>query len=312
LTTGGQTLDCPVTTTKAYSDPIRILALQRHGGVTPRLFEALLRRYHSLDEIMALSREDFLTIDGMTARMAGRLAKTPDHLREVQRLADSWAQRDITILSRLDEAYPPLLLELNDPPPLLFIRGNAPDSARRSVALVGTDDASAEGIEMTSRLARQFAAGEVQVVSSLVGGSDAAAHLAAVTAGGSAFAVSECGFDHLPPGEGMPLAIDIARHGGVISEFCPDMRPDGSGMHQANRLLAGLSQAVVTTEIHKNSERVLDLLSFCRDIGKMAFIMIDPDRPMLTDEDGLRRALEYGTIPMDGYDKVSDIIRVLV
>jgi DNA processing protein len=311
LTSSGQALDCPVATSKTYSETIRILALQR-SGMTPRLFDALLRRYHGLDEIMALSREDLLEINGLTARMAGKLAAAPKHLGEAQRLADSWAQREITIVSRLEEIYPILLLELNDPPPLLFVRGKVPDAGLKSVSLVGADEASAEGIAMTSRLAREFAARKVQVLSSVIGGIDAAAHLAVIAAGGVAFGVSDCGFDHMPSDERMPLVIDVARHGGIISEFCPDTAPGGAGMRQANRLLVGLSQAVVVTQIHKDSERVLDLLNFCRDIGKLAFLMIDSDQHLLTDEESLRLALECGAIPMDGYDKVADIIRVLV
>jgi DNA processing protein len=312
LTTGDQALDCPVATSKEHFDTIRILALQRYGGVTPRLFEALLRRYRGLTEILELTRDDFLAIDGMTARMAGRLSTAAKHLGEAERLADSWIQREIAIVSRLDETYPGLLLELNDPPPLLFVRGHMPNMAARSVALVGDPEASAEGIAMTSRLAREFAVAGVQVVSSLAGGIDAAAHLAVIAAGGVPFAVSDCGFDHLPTGEHMPLAIDVARHGGVISEFCPDIAPDGDSMHQANRLLAGMAQGVVVTQMQKDSKRALDLLSFCNDVGKLAFVMIDPDQPSLISEDSLRRAVGYGAIPMDGYDKIKDIIRVLV
>jgi hypothetical protein len=68
----------------------------------------------------------------------------------------------------------------------------------------------------------------------------------------------------------------------------------------------------VVTEFYHTSRQTLDLLNFCQMIGKLAFLLVDPDKGAFADEESLTKALEYGVIPLEGYDKVHDIIRSLV
>ncbi|MEA2030079.1 MAG: DNA-processing protein DprA, partial [candidate division Zixibacteria bacterium] len=112
--------------------------------------------------------------------------------------------------------------------------------------------------------------------------------------------------------EQMPLAIDIAQNGGVISEYSPEeiSRPDN--LSNTNRLLSGLSHAVVFTELYSDSNQTLDLLSFCHDIGKLAFLMVDPQYGALSDETTLATASRQGLITIVGFDKIDNIIKALV
>jgi DNA processing protein len=280
--------------------------------VTARLFEALFRHFDSLDDILLADRESLLQIDGVSRETADRVATAGERLAEADRFAVSLRQRDIKLITRFDRDYPKLLCELNDPPPLLYVRGSLPDGNRKSVALVGAEQATAEGIQITSYLAKEFVAEGMQIISSLVGGIDAAAHLASKTAGGASFAIIESGLDKLPRGEGLPLAIDIVGKGGLISEYAPEAEATATSMGQTNRLLVGLAQAIVVTESYADSNRVLDLLRFCREIGKLVFFMIDPEHGALADEKSLSLASESGAIPIEGYDRVKDIIKSLV
>ncbi|HWR82589.1 MAG TPA: DNA-processing protein DprA [Candidatus Deferrimicrobium sp.] len=205
-----------------------------------------------------------------------------------------------------------MLLELNDPPPLLYVRGHMPDKSCKSVALVGAEDATHPGIELTVKLAGLFARAGVQVVSSISKGIDAAAHIGARASNGVSYGVLDSGLDHIHPSEHVPLAIDIAQSGGVISEYPPEQSYTDGNVASSNRLVAGLAQAVVVTEMYRTSERSHDLLRFCRQIGKLAFLMVDSTQGALADNESVAEAVACGAIPMTGLEKVQDIIRVLV
>ena len=136
--------------------------------------------------------------------------------------------------------------------------------------------------------------------------------LTCLSAEGRPVAVCEQGFDRIVNEAEIRLAVDVAAKGTVISEYSPEVEPDKETLRQADRLLVGLSHAVVVTEVYGESERVLDILNFCRDIGKLAFYMIDPDQGVLADEGSLARALECGAIPIKGFEHIEDIIKSLV
>ena len=182
----------------------------------------------------------------------------------------------------------------------------------KSVTLIGSRNASVDGIALTTRVAEQFAQAQVQIISSLDGGNDSAAHLGAKAAGGRSYAVVESGFDHLDQTAQVALAIDIAQTGGVISELAPDGRQMAESMETADRVLVGMSQATVITEIYQDSRREHDVLRFCCEIGKMAFVIFDDGAGPLADQESLVHAAECGAILMHGPQRVGDITRSLV
>ncbi|MBD3402766.1 hypothetical protein GF420_07710 [candidate division GN15 bacterium] len=301
-----------MTNVSDYPQQTHLVALCTLSGVSPRLFDLLFARYGETEKILKANKASLLKIDGMSSAQAGRITSAKDRLEDARRLLTRLEERDITVVTFFDRNYGELLSELNDPPPILFVRGSMPDRNEKSVTLIGTESATAPGIELTTELARRFGQAGVQVISSLRGGIDAAAHLGARAGGGTSYAVIDTGFDRLSDEKTMPLAIDIVEHGGVISEYAPDHKATQDTLEQSNRLLVGLSQAVVVTEVYGDSDKTLDLLSFCRMIGKMAFMMVDPDQGAFADEKSLQKALEYGALPMKGLEHTEDIIRSLV
>jgi len=295
-----------------YSLTVKVVALCKYSGINPRLCEFLFNYFLEPDDLFKAGADTLMKIDGMNRATAKTIARTAERLDEAEKYVDSLKKRDIDIVTRFDPAYPVLLFELNNPPPLLYLRGRLPDTTRKTVALIGASKPTNEGIEMTTRLAKEFADAGVQLISSLGGGIDYAAHLGCKTAEGVSFAVIDSGFDALTADDSMPLAIDIVQKGGLISEYPPDEKAAPENYKDANRILVGLSRAVVVTELYRDSLRTLDLLKFCNMIGKLAFILVDPDHGALTDEESLTKAVEYGAIPMVGFDKVEDIIKTLV
>lgn len=289
-----------------------MLALVKLAGVSPRLFDLLSSRFDDLAGVLSAKSDRLAKIDGIDAALSRRIAGAQSKLDEADEYLSALADRDIRVVTRFDADYPQLLFELNDPPPLLYVRGRLPSSEMRSVALVGTTRASERGLELTSELARRFAAADIQVVSTFSKGIDSAVHLASRSAEGASFGILDSGFDNLADSEFMPLAIDIVQSGGMVSEYAPEEKMSGDNMAQANRLVVGLSQAVVVTELYHDSHRTLDLLKFCSQIGKLLFLMVNPEWGALSDEQSLQRATEWGAIPIQGYDHIDDIINSLV
>jgi DNA processing protein len=279
------------------------------------MVSALLQRFGDPSEIMMASRESLLKIDGLTPEQAEQIYTAEDYTDEATEYCQSLKLRDISISTRYDDDYPELLHEINDPPPLLFVRGRLPDNDKKTMTIVGADSASGEGIELTVTLAQQCAEAGVQVVSSLRRGIDAAAHLGAKAGDGVSFAVLDHGLDNIDLEEQMPVAIDITRAGGVLSEYDPETEAaeeSEKAYSGSNRLLVGLAQAVVVTELYSDSKATLDLLSFCNETGKLTFVLIDPKHGALTDESSLSEAVRCGALPMVGLDKIDDIIKSLV
>jgi len=295
-----------------YDMTTRVLALYRFAGVTPRMFQALLQHFGNLDRIERADSGKLMAIEGMAAEAANRITKATQSLTAAAEYHQSLKERDILVVSRFDDNYPHRLEELNDPPPILFARGSFSEPSKPIVALTGADEASNEGIELTVEVARKFVEADVQLVASLERGIDAAAHLACRSAKGRSYAVLESGLDDIYPSENVPVAIDIAQNGGLITEYAPDVGFSENNYRSANRLIAGLAQAVVVTELYENSVRTLDLLLCCSQIGKLAFVIVDPTIGAHTDQDSLNKAVSYGAILLVGLDKISDIIKSLV
>ncbi len=301
-----------MTEDQQYDSSLILLALTKFADIGPRLMNALLQHYGDPGNILRADPTSLSAIKGMTTELVERITGSDAFLEDAARYRADLKQRDIAIHTRLDDDFPPLLFELNDPPPLLYVRGRLPDLKKKTVAIVGAEEATNQGIELTVTMARCSAEAGVEVVSSLRRGIDAAAHVGAKAGKGASFAVLSGGFNHIDLTEQMPLAIDIARTGGVLSEYSPDTEPDAETYRTCNRILVGLAQAVVVTEVYKDSLTTMDLLSFCNETGKLTFILIDPGNGALADKDSLSEAARCGAIPMVGLDKINDILDALV
>jgi DNA processing protein len=146
-----------------------------------------------------------------------------------------------------DAEYPARVREITDPPPLLFARG-APLAEAPAVALVGARRASRVALEAARFLARGLAEAGVCVVSGFARGVDAAAHRAALEAGGSTVALFGCGVDVCYPAEQRGLLETLLASGTALSEFPMGDGPEPWHFPVRNRLIAGLSRIVCVVE----------------------------------------------------------------
>jgi DNA processing protein len=156
-------------------------------------------------------------------------------------------------LSLQSALYPALLARIADPPVRLWLRGDPHALTGPCVALVGSRAASPYGLQVAERLAADLARAGVTVVSGLARGVDSAAHRGALGAKGVTVAVLGSGVDVIYPPEHAPLARDIAKTGAVVSELVPGTAPLPLFFPRRNRIISGLSRAVVVIEASEKS-----------------------------------------------------------
>ena len=210
------------------------------------------------DEAIALS---FATLSDLPrAGLTDRLHADDPHLVELARLLlprvsavrTAAAPRGIRAVAWNDPQFPSALLTISDVPPALWYRGSPAVLDAPAVAIVGSRVASAVAIETATRLATDLAARGITVVSGLARGVDSAAHRGALQTGRTA-AVLGSGLDRMYPAEHESLAAEIATAGIVLSEFSPDTPPLPIFFPMRNRLISGLSRAVIVIEANEKS-----------------------------------------------------------
>jgi DNA processing protein len=149
--------------------------------------------------------------------------------------------------------YPPLLAAIPDAPFVLWVRGSAACLSKPAVAIVGSRAATPYGLEAASRLGADLAAEGVLVVSGLARGVDSASHRGALSSGGTTVAVLGSGVDVMYPAEHAGLATEITARGAIVSEFVPGTEPAPFHFPARNRIISGLSLAVVVVEAAEKS-----------------------------------------------------------
>jgi DNA processing protein len=174
-------------------------------------------------------------------------------LAEAAALIDAGRAAGIDLVSWDDEHYPPLLRTIPDPPPVLWVRGAAAVLSRPAVAIVGSRAATPYALEVAARLAGELADRRMLVVSGLARGADGAAHRGCLAAGGTTVAVLGCGPDIIYPPEHRQLAASLCCAGALVSELGPGAPPLPDHFPLRNRLISGISLAVVVVEANEKS-----------------------------------------------------------
>jgi DNA processing protein len=193
--------------------------------------------------------------------------------------------------------YPPLVAQLHDPPPSVWVRGDAFEVlARPAVAVVGARSPSPYGSQVARSLARELAAAGLVVVSGLARGIDAEAHRGALDAGGLTIAVLGCGVDRDYPARHAELARRIVAAGGlVVSEYEPGVEPAPWRFPARNRIIAGLALATVVVEARERSGALITA-DFALELGREVFAV--PGEITSGLSAGTNRLIRWGAAPL--------------
>jgi DNA processing protein len=224
-----------------------------------------------------------------------------------ERFRRGLAARGLRFVARSADGFPPMLRAIHDPPPGLFVRGDADVGILRgpAVAVVGARACSGYGAEVARRLGRDLAAAGVAVVSGLARGVDARAHEGGLEADGVTVAVLGCGIDRDYPAAHRDLAARIARRGLIVSEYAPGVEPAPWRFPARNRIIAGLAVATVVVEARERSGALITA-DFAMEEGREVFAV--PGEITSSLSDGANALLRAGATPVCA---VADVLESL-
>ncbi len=250
------------------------LALSAIPGIGGKTAKRLIERFGSLPAAFEASDDELASIPRMSAEMIAGIKSAPlDQLDD--ELCDLRSD-DIRMLTWDDEDYPANLLKADDAPPILFLRGTLTADDDRAVAVIGTREPSERSVELARRLAREFARRGFTITSGLALGIDAAAHEGALEAEGRTLAVLGSGVRQIHPRSHRPLAERVVESGGLLSELHPNTPVQARNLMARDRIISGLSLAVVVVEAGLKSGS-LDTASKAKKQGRL--VMAVPGSP---------------------------------
>lgn len=248
-----------------------ILEIISSKGVSPNAWSELLR---------SVPLED---VSGMLATPEGRERLSRILKRAVAAPNPAFVERQLRrleaggygVVSFLDEEYPRLLARIQEPPPVLFYKGDLEVLSRPTICVVGSRSATRRGIVTARELSRDLSRRGFHVVSGLARGIDGAAHEGAIGGAGGTSAVLGSGVDVIYPLEHRRLAECVAHSGCLLSEFPLGTSPYRYNFPARNRILSGLSWGVVVVEAAKDSG-AMGTAGWAADQGREVFAVPGP------------------------------------
>ncbi len=244
------------------------LAFNLARGIGPVKTRALLDHFGDLQTAWQASAHELEQV-GLDKRAINNLLdarKTLDLDKALKKLEQS----GVRLITWDDDAYPIRLKEIDDPPPVLYVRGELKATDEFAVAIVGTRQATTYGKEVARQLATGLAHNQVTVVSGLARGIDLSAHEAALVAGGRTIAVLGCGVDIIYPSEGRRINAQLVTNGALISDLPLGTTPEPANFPPRNRLISGLSLGVIVVEAGDKSGALITA-DFALEQGREVF-----------------------------------------
>jgi len=251
-----------------------LLALHSVDGLGPVRLRSLLEHFTHPGDAWEASKEELLKLsipkNTVDLLIETRRKLDPEqYFKEIQ-------DRGIKILTLFDEEYPKLLKQIYDPPIILYYKGEFLPADDRAIGVVGTRKITGYGKLVTEKFTTELVNFGFTIVSGLARGVDSVAHLAAINAGGRTIAVLGSGLNNIYPPENIGLVNKIiAGQGVVLSELPPDKASMPGNFPARNRIISGLSKAVLVTEAASDSGSLITA-RLAIDQGRNCFAIPGP------------------------------------
>jgi DNA processing protein len=262
-------------------------------GIGSVRFKILLDAFGSAETAWNASPEALLD-----AGLSRKVVESFQRVRKGVSLEQVWQRlqsMDVQVLTWDDEGYPRHLKEIDQPPPVIYIRGTLTPEDEWAVAIVGTRRVTAYGRQVTEEIATSLARNGVTIISGLARGVDSLAHQAALNAGGRTLAVLGSGVDLVYPPENRKLAAQIIEHGALVSDYSLGTPPDGVNFPPRNRIISGLAMAVIVVEAGQTSGALITA-SFAAEQGRDVFAV--PGNIHAPQSQGTNRLIRDGAQPL--------------
>jgi DNA processing protein len=249
------------------------IALNLIANLTPRKFHLLLDNFSSAREIWEAPLDRLKKIAAF-AQSAETFVRHRDQV-DVERELREIEARGLKVTTLADPNYPKALRAIEDPPPVLYVKGEYIEKDELAIAIVGTRRPSSYGVMTTEKLARELGRLGFTIVSGLALGIDTAAHRGALSAGARTIAVLGGGFADLYPRENRNLVGEIAKSGAVMSEFSIFTPPERWTFPRRNRIISGLARGTVVVEAPQRSGALITA-RYALEQGREVFAVPGP------------------------------------
>jgi DNA processing protein len=214
-------------------------------GLGDQSLRKLLKQFGAPETILDASESSLGAVIG--PKLADRI-KSHDSADVVAKTLTWLEHSNHTIVKLGDQAYPQLLLETEDPPPLLYVVGNVGLLQAQCVAVVGSRNATAQGVNNAESFSRSLSQSGLCIVSGMALGIDTAAHVGGLEGAGKSIAVVGTGLDRVYPARNKTLAHQLAQQGALVSEFPLGTPALANNFPRRNRIISGLSLGCLVME----------------------------------------------------------------
>lgn len=279
-----------------------VLALTEVPDVGTIRAARLVRQFGSAEAVFDATISQLEVCDSISRSIASQIVSFDGHERARQQ-ASVVAQKGWGTLVFGEPDYPEPLSRMSDPPLVLFTIGDHARLAGPMIAIVGTRRPTDAGRRFAQQLAKELAERRITVVSGMAEGIDTAAHKGALSAGGSTIAVWGTPLDVVFPQVNRGLAIEIAQHGLLLSEYLPGNNTAKFNFPERNRIISGLSEGVVVVEAGEKSGALITATT-AREQNRELFAV--PGSPLSAQSLGCNRLIKHGARLLTGADDIFD------
>ncbi|MCW5876601.1 MAG: DNA-processing protein DprA [Anaerolineales bacterium] len=281
------------------------LAFNRVPGIGAVRFRGLLEAFGSAASAWA-AQPPALRDAGLSQAAVERLLQVRQGLDPAS-LPAGLERHGLQALTWDEAGYPRKLRELEQAPPVLYVRGELLPEDEWAVAIVGTRQVTAYGRQVAAELAAFLAGNGLTVVSGLARGVDAIAHQAALEAGGRTLAVMAHGLDRVYPPEHRKLAEEIAARGALLSDYGVGTPPESANFPPRNRIISGLSLAVVVVEAGERSGALITA-GFAAEQGREVFAV--PGKIHAPQSAGANLLIQRGAHPLLRFEDLLEVLNL--
>lgn len=249
------------------------IAFSHISGFGAVRFHKLIDHFGSLANAWNANLSE-LSATGISKKIIENFILTKKNF-DIEKTITKIESQGIDIYFSDEENYPLRLSEIEQKPPVLYVLGEILPADQKAIGVVGARKMTSYGKQVTTEIAQVCAENGVTTISGLARGIDAVCHMETLRFGGRTVAVLGSGVDVIYPPEHRGLAIKISQNGAVISEFAPGAKPDRFNFPIRNRIISGLSEAIVVVE---GSERSGSLLTaeYALNQGREVFAVPGP------------------------------------
>ncbi|MGB9736080.1 MAG: DNA-processing protein DprA [bacterium] len=285
------------------------IALRSVEGVGSIFYKRLINLFHTPENVFSASYDELMQVEGINQTIVNNIKQFDGFYlaeEELKKIKSSHAY----IITLNDPAYPPLLKQIEDPPPFFYAKGHRELlKGSTCVAVVGTRFPSPYGREVTEEITLALVKKGLTIVSGMAKGIDAIAHKTAINNKGKTIAIWGTGINRVYPSDNKQLALHIEKQGLILTEYSMDTPPLDVNFPERNRVISGMSIAVIVTEASLNSGTMITV-SHALDQGRDVFAVPGPIYSMMSQ--GTNRLIKHGCGVVDSVDNLLKEIDLLL